>query len=89
MTIGQLTPMLALMGGESVDRRERYEKRMRDDGMVKLTVWADPATADYMRALASAVRSADPLVQSASRSMAVNGLTLLALLASEAGGPSS
>lgn len=41
--------MLALMAGESPDRRQRYDERMREAGHVKRTYWLPADLADDLR----------------------------------------
>ena len=50
----RLTPIESAIAGEPSDRRQRYEKRMRDEGGVKLTLWAHQEVADMLKLLAKA-----------------------------------
>jgi len=40
------------------DRRAKYENRLKQNGFVKVTVWASPACAERIRALAAESRKA-------------------------------
>lgn len=62
--------MLALMQGESPDRRRRYDERMKERGHVKRTYWLPEELADDLRdILRMSVDDAQPLRAVAVRAM--------------------
>lgn len=51
------TPIERAIAGESTDRQQRYEKRLRQRGLFRLTVLVPYDRADDVRALADRLRA--------------------------------
>lgn len=52
------TPMERMMDGETVDRRRRYDEKMKLSGFIRVTVLVPEASADKVRKLADKERLA-------------------------------
>ena len=57
----RLTPMERLLEGQSLDRRKRYEQRMRAKGFVRMTVNVPPNDADFMKSVARHLRAGETM----------------------------